>query len=177
VARFWDAEKGAYLSAEKGSADLVTAAYALHDNAFPSGASTLTEAQVMLAALTGEASLLAQADAYLSRLHSPLQRMPAAFGYLWLAADAALEGAPSVTVVGAREAAAPLLAVLDRGFHPTVSRCWHDGCAPVPGELAAALEGKTVPSGAAAWVCRGFRCEPPSASASALASSLTRPPV
>jgi uncharacterized protein YyaL (SSP411 family) len=177
VARFWDAEKGAYLSAEKGSADLVTAAYALHDNAFPSGASTLTEAQVMLSALTGDASLLAQADAYLSRLQGPLCKMPAAYGHLWLAADAALDGAPSVAVVGAREEAAPLLAVLDRGFHPTVSRCWHEGRGPVPRELAATLEGKAIPSGAAAWVCRAFRCEPPSTTAGALASALSRPPV
>jgi uncharacterized protein YyaL (SSP411 family) len=177
VAHFWDAEKGAYLSAERGSADLVTAAYALHDNAFPSGASTLTEAQVMLSALTGDASLLAQADAYLSRLHAPLRRMPAAYGHLWLAADAALDGAPSVTVVGARGEASPLLSVLDRGFHPTVSRSWHDGQSPVPAELASTLEGKCVPSGASAWVCRAFRCEPPMDAANALEAALGHPPV
>ncbi|MBM4378167.1 MAG: thioredoxin domain-containing protein [Deltaproteobacteria bacterium] len=173
VELFWDGEKGAYLSAERGRADLVTPAYALHDNAFPSGASTLTEAQVMLAALTGEAGFLEQAERYLSRVHAPVRRVPAAYGHLWLAADAALDGAPSVAVVGPRAEAAGLLAVLDRGFHPTVCASWHDGASPVPGVLAGALEGKRWRGGSPeAFLCLRFGCGPPSSSRGALAASL-----
>jgi uncharacterized protein YyaL (SSP411 family) len=174
VELFWDAEKGAYLSAERGRADLVTPAYALHDNAFPSGASTLAEAQVMLAALTGEAPFLAQAEAYLSRLHAPMRRVPAAFGHLWLAADAALDGAPCVSVVGPRAEAAGMLAVLDRAFHPTVSTAWHDGVSPAPAALAATLAGKRWKGGGAeAYLCLRFGCEPPVTASEALAASLT----
>src|SRR5262249_39050012 len=66
--RFWDAELRAYRTAPRGQADLVVEAYALHDNAVPSGASLLTEAQVALAALTGRSELLDRAAAYLSRM-------------------------------------------------------------------------------------------------------------
>jgi uncharacterized protein YyaL (SSP411 family) len=51
--RFWDLEQKAYRTAPRGQADLVVETYALHDNAVPSGASLLTEANAVLAALTG----------------------------------------------------------------------------------------------------------------------------
>ncbi len=50
---FWDGDKRAYLAAPKGNTDLFVPTYTLHDNAVPSGASTLTEALVTLGALTG----------------------------------------------------------------------------------------------------------------------------
>ena len=99
--RFWDPEQQAYLAAPRGQADLVLDAYSLHDNAFPSGASLLTEAQVALAALTGRpasssARSLRPPDA------APRWRNPFGYGHLWCAADRALDGAPDVTLVAGR---------------------------------------------------------------------------
>ena len=86
--RFWDPEQKAYRTAPRGQADLVVEAYALHDNAVPSGASLLTEANVVLAALTGRHAYLDRAEAYLSRMRDAALANPFAYGHLWCAADA-----------------------------------------------------------------------------------------
>ncbi|MFL5320658.1 MAG: thioredoxin domain-containing protein, partial [Myxococcaceae bacterium] len=93
VSLFWDSDKSAYLAAAKGNTDLITATYALHDNAYPSGASSLTEAQVALAALTGDTALLEQASKYLRKLRDNMLRNAFAFGHLLLAADSYVDGA------------------------------------------------------------------------------------
>src|SRR5215813_13092579 len=79
VELFWDEDKQAYRSAPKDSTDLFCPTYALHDNAFPSGASTLTEAQVTLAGLTGRRAHFDQAEKYLRKMREEMLRNP--FGY------------------------------------------------------------------------------------------------
>jgi uncharacterized protein YyaL (SSP411 family) len=102
VAKFWDDKQVAYLAAPKGTGDLLVPTWALHDNAFPSGASSLTEAQVALAALTGHERHLAHAAKYLERLGVEMKDNPFGFGHLWLAADAFVDGAPGLTLPYAR---------------------------------------------------------------------------
>jgi uncharacterized protein YyaL (SSP411 family) len=162
VELFWDPQKQAYLSAQKGQKDLVVAAYSLFDNAYPSGASTLTEAQVALAALTGDKSHLEQAERYLSRMRQPIEDNPMGYGYLALVADAFLDGAAGVTFAGSREQVAPLLTAANRAFAPTFAFGWKEQGATVPPLLKELFEGREPVAGqGAAYVCRGFACERP----------------
>ncbi|AEI65202.1 thioredoxin domain-containing protein [Corallococcus macrosporus] len=173
VALFWDAEKAAYLTAPRGQKDLVVATYGLFDNASPSGASTLTEAQVELAALTGDKQHLELPERYVARMREGLVRNAMGYGYLGLAADALLEGAAAVTVAGASDDVAPLCAAVDHAFAPTVALSWKAPGQPVPALLQATFEGREPVKGrAAAYLCRGFVCELPVTEPDVLAQRL-----
>ena len=177
VELFWDAQKGAYLTAPRGQKDLVVATYGLFDNAFPSGASTLTEAQVELAALTGDKRHLELPEQYVGRMREGLVKNAMGYGYLGLAADALLDGAAGVTFAGTREAVAPLLASANRAYAPTFSFGWKEPGAPVPPLLKDILEGREPVGGrGAAYLCRGFVCERPLTDAEALAGRLAAAP-
>ncbi|WP_225411144.1 thioredoxin domain-containing protein [Stigmatella hybrida] len=177
VELFWDEEKQAYLSAPKGQKDLVVATYSLFDNAFPSGASTLTEAQVALAALTGDKSQLELPERYLSRMRKALEENPLGYGHLALAADTFLDGGAGITFAGTREQVAPLLEAAQRTFAPTFAVGWKEPGAAVPPLLKELFEGREPVAGqAAAYVCRGFACERPLTKPDELAARLMAPP-
>ncbi len=154
VQQFWDESRQAYLAAPHGQSDLLVPTYALHDNAVPSGASTLAEAQVALAALTGRARHLDQARKYIERMRSECIENPMGYGHLMLAADALLDGAAELTVIDAPS----LVAVAARVFAPTVHVAAHSTETAVPHVLAQTLEGK---SRAGAYLCRNFSCLAP----------------
>jgi uncharacterized protein YyaL (SSP411 family) len=154
VQQFWDDAKQAYLAAPHGQSDLLVPTYALHDNAFPSGASTLTEAQVALAALTGRVRHLDQARKYLERTRTESLENPMGYGHLMLAADSLLDGAADLTVIDLPQ----LAAVPSRVFAPTVHVALHQSKGPVPKVLAETLDGKTKPG---AYLCRNFSCLAP----------------
>jgi len=172
--RFWDPAHRAYRTAPRGQADLVVDAYALHDNAVPSGASLLTEANLVLAALTGRRAFLDRAEAYLSRMRDAALANPFAFGHLWCAADLLADGVPDAALVGPHAARGPYLALLGSSYAPTLSvAAFEPGSAPeVLSELA---EGKTT-GGAelAAYLCRNFTCTLPARSVEALEAELRR---
>ncbi|MFN7133376.1 MAG: thioredoxin domain-containing protein, partial [Myxococcales bacterium] len=65
---FWDDGAKAFLSGPKDGERLLTKVFALHDNAWPSGASTLTNALVALAGLTSRQQYLDAAERYLTRM-------------------------------------------------------------------------------------------------------------
>ncbi|MCY1035072.1 thioredoxin domain-containing protein [Corallococcus sp. BB11-1] len=177
VALFWDEEKHAYLSAPRGQKDLVVAAYSLFDNAFPSGASTLTEAQVALAALTGDVAHLEHPEHYVAKLRDQLVRNPLGYGHLGLAADSLLDGASGVTFAGTRAAVAPLLAAANRTYAPAFSFGWNDTSAPPPARLQELFEGRDPVEGqGAAYLCRGFVCERPVTDPATLAERLVATP-
>ncbi len=161
VKTFWDAEKRAYLAAPKGNTDLFVPTYTLHDNATPSGASTLTEALVTLGALTGRARHLEQARAYVEQVHHELTTQPMALGHLWLAADSLLDGAAEVSVVGTREAMAPFVRMLNTTYLPTLAVHRHEKGASVAPIALEVLEGRPVRGDVAAYLCRSFACQAP----------------
>ncbi|MBU8896178.1 thioredoxin domain-containing protein [Corallococcus sp. M34] len=172
-ALFWDASKQAYLAAPRGQKDLVVAAFSLFDNAFPSGASTLTEAQVALAALTGDKAHLERAGEYVGRMREALVRNPMGYGHLGLAADALLDGAAGVTFAGTREAVAPLLDAANAVYAPTFAFGWKEAGAPVPALLREIFDGREpVGNTGSAYLCRGFACEPPRTTPQALTERL-----
>ncbi len=152
--KFWDEGQRAYASAPKGTADLVIQTWALHDNAFPSGASSLAEAQVTLGALTGRERHLERAGRYLERLKEEMLDNPFAFGHLWLAADALVDGAPEVTVVGE---APELVKVLTTTYAPTVAVCQVNGDG-VPNVLAEQATPRLSGPKPAAYYCRNRTC-------------------
>ncbi len=175
VELFWDEEAQAYLSAPKGQKDLVVQTFALHDNAFPSGASTLTEAQVGLAALTGRTGHLDQATKYLAKMREPMLRSPFGYGHLLLAADSWLDGAAEITLVGARSGLRTLLDEVNHHYAPTFAVVAHDPSNPSPEILAEVLSGRTPRDGhAAAYVCRRFVCAPPVTEPAQLRASLSQ---
>ena len=170
--RFWDAEQKAYRTAPRGQADLVVEVYALHDNAVPSGASLLTEANAVLAALTGRRAFLERAEAYLSRMRDTALANPFAYGHLWCAADSVADGAPDVTLVGVERARGPFLEMLARTYAPTLSVAAFEPGA-VPPVLSEIAEGKTsAGSDLAAYLCRNFTCTLPARSVEALETEL-----
>ncbi|MFZ5469761.1 MAG: thioredoxin domain-containing protein [Myxococcota bacterium] len=174
VERFFDARKNAYLTAPRAQKDLLVPTYTVHDNAFPSGASSLTEAQVALAALTGRQRHLSQAERYLKKMRDEAARNPFAFGHWWLAADAWLDGAAEVTVVGPRDMRAPLVETVNGTYAPTVSLAAVDLSEAVPEVLSEVMVGRVSGDGrAAAYLCRHFACRPPIFQPAELRAALT----
>jgi uncharacterized protein YyaL (SSP411 family) len=170
--RFWDPEQKAYRTAARGQVDLVVEAYALHDNAVPSGASLMAEANGVLAALTGRREFLDRAEAYLSRMRDTALANPFAFGHLWCAADYLADGAPDVALAGSARVWGPFLQLLGRTYAPTLSvAAFEPGAAPAV--LSEIAEGKTA-AGAelGAYVCRNFTCTLPAKSVEALEKEL-----
>ena len=161
VRSFWDESKRAWLAAPKGQGDLLVPTYVLHDNAFPSGASTLAEALVTLGALTGRTRHLEQARLYLEQVHGELTKQPMAVGHLWLAADALVDGAPEVTVVGSQPSLAPFVNFFAKTYLPTVALHAHVAGAPVPAITREVLEGRPSRGDVAAYLCRAFACQAP----------------
>ena len=170
VQHFFDEAQGAYRTSTQG--DLLVPTYALHDNAFPSGASTLTEAQVGLSALTGEARHLEQAWRYLRRMRSAMVANPFGYGHLWLAADAAVDGAAEVLLVGSRAEVEGLRRAVDATWAPTVALA-HVQPGRVPAVLGPLAEGRECVQGrATAYLCRDFSCAAPLTDAAALLAAL-----
>src|SRR5262249_14707247 len=167
VQLFWDESKQAYRTAPQGQADLLTNPFALHDNAVPSGSSTLTEAQVALAALTSSDSDREQAGKYLQKMRDEMLRNPFAYGHLLLAADSWLEGTPGLFIVGTGAQAEPFLRAVASTYAPAVSVGFRDVQSATPKLLENSFGGKELVEGrAAAYLCRNFSCQMP----------VTRPP-
>ncbi|MDQ3262920.1 MAG: thioredoxin domain-containing protein [Myxococcota bacterium] len=172
-ALFWDEEKEAFLSAPRGQKDLVTAPYALHDSASPSGASSLTEAQIALAALTGKPERMRTATRYLRRLSEPMRKSPMAFGHLWLAADAYVDGAAELTLVGDVQGRDALLDALRGVYAPTVAVAAHQPGTELPAVLEETFRDRTPVRGAAAgYLCRQFTCQLPQTDPTKLAEAV-----
>jgi uncharacterized protein YyaL (SSP411 family) len=169
VQDFWDEKTRAYFIAPKSQKDLLVPTYSLHDNAFPSGASTLTEALVGLGALTGRARHLEQAQTYIDQLHHELTHQPMAVAHLWLAADAALDGAPEVTLVGTQAGLGPMLEELDSRYLPTLAVQAHVIGTPIAPVVDEVLSARPVKGEAAAYLCRAFACQAPVSTAVGLA--------
>ena len=155
---FWDAGKKAWLAAPKGTKDLLVPTYALHDNAFPSGASTVAEAQLALTAMTSKSRHLERATTYLERMKVEMLENPLAFGHLLLAADTMMDGAAEVTLVGTEPLIKTLQAVIDATYLPTVSLLRRLEGAPVPEVTREVLSARTMPG---AYLCQHFACQRP----------------
>ena len=159
---FWDESRQAYRTAPKGQMDLLTNPFAIHDNAFPAGSSTLTEAQVALAALTSSDSDREQAGKYLWKMRDEMLRNPFAYGHLLMAADGWVEGTPGLFLVGSRSQVEPFLQTLASTYAPDVSVSLRDVASATPKLLEESFREKDLVGGrAAAYLCRNFSCQVP----------------
>jgi uncharacterized protein YyaL (SSP411 family) len=156
--QFWDVERAAWRAAPKSNTELFVAPFAVHDNAFPSGASTLAEAQIALTACTGRPRHLERARVYLERMKDEVSRNPLGFGHLLSAVDLLLDGAAELTVVDEASALARVRAELDRHWAPTLSLITATPGATPPAVLKELLAGR---SGRGAFLCQHFSCRLP----------------
>lgn len=171
-ADFWDEGRRAWRTAPAEAGALPVTTWTAHDGGAPSGAATLTQALVSLGALTGRPRRLERAEACVTAVAGAMKDNPMAYAHLWLAADAWLDGAAEVTLVGTPVALAALRGVVDGAWLPTLSlHCLEAGSQPPP--VAAEVLAERRPSGdAAAWLCRDLACQAPVVSAEALAALL-----
>ena len=134
---------------------LIVPIFSVGDDAWPSGASTLCEALVLITAITGDSGRLRIVQRFLERLRDPMVSSPLAFGRLWCAAATLLDGAPSLAVAGSAQAARALLEDANHRWAPTLAIAWSESGPETNGLLRAAFEGKTAPVGrAVAYLCR-----------------------
>ena len=115
---------------------------------------------------------LDRATRYLERMKEELTRNPFGYGHLWLAADAALDGAAELTVVGKPRDRQAFLAVVAERFAPTLHLAVYTPGAPVPPVLETQLEQRREGAGVQAYLCRRFACLPPEQSPAGLARAL-----
>src|SRR5262249_14283689 len=173
VQLFWDESRQAYRTAPIGQTDLLTNPFALHDHAFPAGSSTLTEAQVALAALTSSDADREQAGKYLRKMRDEMLHNPFAYGHLLIAADSWLQGAPGLFLVGTRSQVEPFLQTLASTYAPDVSVSFRDVEWATPKLLDESFREKDLVEGrAAAYLCRNFSCQVPVTQASDLQALL-----
>ncbi len=172
LARFWDAEAGAFHFAE-ASDELVVRAHDVYDGATPSGTSTLCSALLRLAALTGEAAHAEVAERALRALAGPVAKNPFAFGHAICAMDLYLRGATTVVIVGRGDdpKVGELLSAARSVFDPNllVARAQ-------PGDeeshAARLLGDGATREDAAAFVCKNRTCGLPLTDADALREAL-----
>jgi uncharacterized protein YyaL (SSP411 family) len=123
------------------------------DNATPSGLAALAGALVTFAALTGRGEHRAAADRAVSTLAAVVERFPRFAGWAAAVGEAALAGPLEVAVVDAPD----LARVARLATSP--------GAVVLTGGESPLLDGR--PPGAA-YVCRGFVCDAPTADAAEL---------
>jgi uncharacterized protein len=157
---FWDPARTAFLCAERATSDVVVPTFALHDNAFPSGASTLCEGLVALTALTGRTRHLERASTYVEKLASGMVENPMAFAHLWCAADSLLDGAATLTLLGAPPQVAAHRRVVEARWYPTLAVLAHaQGSTNAP-VLEQHLASRSS-AGHGAFLCQHFACQRP----------------
>ncbi len=155
----WDLDAQAFRTAPKSQADLLMSTFALHDNAIASGASTLCDAFVSLAALIGDGRWLERAEVYLSRMKAEMAGRPLSYGHLWMAADSLVDGAAEVTLLGDDDGS--FLKSIRSQFRPTLSvHSLPTGSQPAPA-AEAVLRPRMGAKAPAAFLCQHFSCQRP----------------
>ncbi len=142
------------------------------DGAAPSGAASAADALLTASALSGSAEFGAAAEESLRAVGSLVVRFPRSAGWHLAVAEALAEGPLQVAIAGPAGAARAELAAVARRCAPGGSVI-DVGSGDEPGRpLLADRPG--LDGGAAAYVCRGFVCDRPVATAADLEVALGR---
>jgi uncharacterized protein YyaL (SSP411 family) len=159
VTDFWDDASGTFAdTSEEHDATLVRP-HSLTDSATPAANAVAADVLLRLALLSGDEDLDRRARSILRAVAPALDRQPAAFGRMLAAVDRA--GSPPVdaVVTGAAQATLALRQAIAAPYVPDLV------LAPLAADGAHAgwplFEGKAIPDGAVAYVCRGYACEEP----------------
>ena len=145
----------------------------VQDNATPSGNGMAAHVLLRLGLFTGEGRYWDTAERMVAGLYEPMARYPGAFAH-WLGAAAFILSAPlEVAIVGdpAAADARALLNVVQRAYRPNVIVAAGEGESAA--EVVPLLAGRERLDGrAAAYVCRRFVCQRPTADPDTLAEQL-----
>ena len=145
----------------------------VQDNATPSGNGMAAHILLRLGLFTGEGRYWDTAERMVAGLYEPMARYPGAFAH-WLGAAAFILSAPlEVAIVGdpAAADARALLNVVQRAYRPNVIVAAGEGESAA--EVVPLLAGRERLDGrAAAYVCRRFVCQRPTADPDTLAEQL-----
>jgi hypothetical protein len=171
--RFWDAEHGGFFTTGSDHEALIARLKNPHDGALPAGNAVQALNLLRLAELTGRGPLAQRAEATLRSLGQLVNRFPAAFSQLLIAADF-LHAAPlEVVIAGERDADATrsLLRAVRGAFRPQRVVALADSRADE--DLMPFLQDRAPGAhGARAYVCRNYACQEPVDSAQRLADAL-----
>ena len=172
IEHFEDLSSGGFFFSADDSEKLLVRQKEIYDGAIPSGNSVAMLNLLRLGRITGDTGLEERAAETGKAFQSAVNRMPSAHSQLLAALDFAL--GPSLEIVisgdGQEEGIRQMLDIIRSRFIPNKivilrREGWRselDRIAPWTGNLSA-LDGKPT-----AYVCRGFRCELPAASAGGL---------
>ncbi|MCB0876052.1 MAG: thioredoxin domain-containing protein [Solirubrobacterales bacterium] len=172
VSRFADRRNGGFFTTSDDHEELIARRKDLDDHPAPSGNAAAAHGLLRLAALTGDAAWEEHAAGVLRLLADPAARHPQGLAYLLSAIDLYVSPRREVALVwpdGEPEAVEPLAASFRSRYRPHAV-------------LAAGAEGEAVPplladrpaaaDGPLAYVCEGFACRAPVASAAELETLL-----
>jgi uncharacterized protein YyaL (SSP411 family) len=168
--RFADDEGGGFFTTSNDHEELIARRKDLDDHPTPSGNAAAAHGLLRLAALTGEASWMERARGTLLLLAGPARKHPQGLAYALAAIDMYVGPIREVALVAEAAIAevVPLAAVVRSRYRPRAV-------------LAAGVAGDRVPElladrpggpGALAYVCEGFACKAPVASAGELEALL-----
>jgi uncharacterized protein YyaL (SSP411 family) len=163
---FWDDAAGVFYDTPRDGEQLITRPHDFADNATPAGSSLAAELQLFVAGYFGDSDARARADRVISSLAGTIPRMPVMLGHLLGAADMAVRGAVQVAICGGKTEALEM--AVHRQYLPSLVLSHGNG---------KELQGLPIYEGrvtekATAYVCRGFACDLPATTASALESQL-----
>jgi uncharacterized protein len=168
IAKFYDAANGGFWQTLSGTGDLILRVKDDYDGAEPSGNSVATLALLKLAAITGREDFRLPVQATVQLFAGRLQMQPAALAFLLHAVDFWLDEPRRVVIVGEKDST---------GFQKLL-RAAHSVYQPnkiILGGMGAVQEfTKTLPvkDGAAAYLCNGKTCQPPTSDAGLLKEML-----
>ena len=170
IEKFYDPKDGGFWQSGADSKDLILRVKDDNDGAEPAGNSVATLALLKLAAITERADYRKAADKTLAAAAGKIEQMPHALPYLLLALDLSLDDPKRIAITG--DPAADDLKALLRAAHSVYE----------PNKVVLGNRGAVEPfaltlpakNGAAAYLCTGQTCKPPTSSASELRRLLTR---
>ena len=157
LARFYDAANGGFWQGAAGSDDLILRVKDDYDGAEPSGNSVATLALLKLAAITGREDFRQPAEATLQFFAARLEKVPQAVAFMLHALDFWL-AEPRRTVI-AGDPLAPATRELTLAAHSVYQP--NKVVLGNPGDVEPFAATLPPHAGAAAYVCTGQTCQPP----------------
>ena len=171
---FWDETNGGFYDTAHDHEALITRPRDVTDNATPAGNSLAVELLLRLGDLLHDEALTRRAYQVLERLTESMARYGSAFGHLLGAADFAVHGSVQLALAG--DPAAADFQVLARtaaeAYVPTLVLA--GGTGDSAEGIALLADRPMRGSRAAAYLCRGYVCDQPVTTPTALAEQLAR---
>ena len=165
IDRFGD-DSGGFFATAADAAPLIARPKNVYDNPTPSDNALAAEALWTLGAFTGSAEIHGWFERTVGSVGPSLSTQPSAHGHMlgvWMA-----DPGNEIAIVGEQGARRPFVDVTWERFRPGTVVAAGDGTA----SAVPLLDGRLVPDGAQAFVCRGFVCDLPAESSEALSVQL-----